>query len=347
MIGLNFLLNVKIRKEEGMKTKKSKMLTETSLLFMALFLMGFGPTILHAAGSGYPDKAITLVIPSTPGGITDLTGRLWSEALEKYLKQPVVVVNKPGGGMTIGGYAVASAKPDGYTIGLLPGSASLTELFTYFQTAPYSSNDLKPIFGASAVVLTIAVKGDAPWNNLRELIEFARNNPGMKYGHHGRSTTGYLVMTTIARTEKVNFVHVPILNDTEIIPAILGGHFPIGTPGLPAVASLFEAKRLKLLALCIERRSVLASDVPPIVELGYKLPSAPFLGIFGPKGTPDEVVKKLGEVAHKISEDKDFQNKAKNMSIQLDYKDTASFEKYILGYKEGIKTFFKEEGLVK
>jgi tripartite-type tricarboxylate transporter receptor subunit TctC len=314
-------------------------------LLTSALLIGLLATEIDAAS--YPDRTITLVVPYAPGGVTDLGARALAEAMERHLKQPVVVVNKPGGGTTIAGNAVATAKPDGYTLGFLPTSASLPEVFTYFYEAPYSSKDLRPACRILAPVLAVTVKEDAPWNSLKDLVEFARKNPGMKMGTHGKSTLGYLVMVTVGKAEKVNFVDVPFDGDSKIVPAILGGHVPVGTPAFPAIKSLLDSKKLKVLALCIERRADFAPEIPTVVELGYKLAFVSYLGVFGPKGLPDEVVKKIDEVVHKISEEQAFRTKINNMGTQLNYEPTASFEKSLNRYRENLQAFFKEEGLVK
>lgn len=331
--------------EGSMKVKRYGMLSAVCCLFVGLFMMGFLPNILGAAG--YPDKPITLVVPMAPGGTTDLGARVLAEAMEKHLKVPVVVVNKPGGAMTIGGYAVASAKPDGYTLGFLAGSGAIPEAFTYFYSAPYSSADLKPICRFQTVVLTITVKGDAPWNTLKEFIEYARKNPRMKYATHGKSTTGFVTMTTLAKDEKLSFVDVTFESDATIIPAILGGHVSFGTPALSSIKSLREAKKLKVLAVTMDKRADIAPDIPTVAEAGYRVTYVPYNGLFAPKGTPDEVVKKISEVVRKICEDKEFRNKAKNMDLQLNYEDPASFEQAIMRVKGNLINFFKEEGMVK
>jgi tripartite-type tricarboxylate transporter receptor subunit TctC len=166
-------------------------------------------------------------------------------------------------------------------------------------------------------------------------------------GTHGKSTLGYLVMTTVGKAEKVSFVDVPFAGDSKIVPAILGGHVPFGTPAFPSIKPLLDAKKVKVLALCIEKRADFAREIPTVVELGYKLAFISYLGVFGPKGTPDEVVKKIDEVVRKISEEQDFRSKINGMGTQLNYEDTASFEKSLVRYRENLQTFFKEEGLVK
>jgi tripartite-type tricarboxylate transporter receptor subunit TctC len=154
-------------------------------------------------------------------------------------------------------------------------------------------------------------------------------------------------MANIAKEEKLNLVGVPYKGDSDQIPALLGGHIPIGTPGFASIQSLFEAKKVKVLAVLNEKRVDLAPDIPTVVELGYKLPFEAFTGLFGPRGTPDGVAKKINEVARKISEDEDYQNKIKKLIVQVTYEDTAPFEKSLVRLKKNLETFFKEEGLVK
>ena len=334
-------------REKIMGTKRSKEVTAIigSILF-SLCVLAL-TTGVHGATAAYPERPVTLVVPYAPGGVTDLGARVLADAMEKHLKKSVVVTNKAGGGTTIGGYAVAAAKPDGYTLGFFPTSASIPEVYTYFHEAPYTSKDLKPICRILAPVLAITVKGDSSLESIRDLVGFAAKNPNTKSATHGKSTLGYLAMQTIGKAEKVNFVDVPFDGDSQIVPAILGGHVPVGTPAYPAVKSLLGGKKLKVLALLIEKRADFAPNVPTLVELGYKLAFVSYLGVFAPKGTPDDIVRKINEAVAKIAQYPDFRSKISGMGTQLSYEDTDSFEKSIDQYKENLRVFFKEEGLVK
>lgn len=302
---------------------------------------------LRSASAEYPERTITLIVPYPPGGVTDLGARALADALENHLKKPVVVVNRAGGATTIGGNAVVTAKPDGYTLGFFPSSASIPEVYTYFYQAPYSSKDLKPVCKAAIPVLTLSVKGDSPMNTVKDLVEYARKNPGTKVGIHGKSTVGYLAMRTIAKTENINLVDVPFDGDTKIVPAILGDHVPVGTPAYPAVRSLVDAKQIKALALLIDKRADFAPGTPSIAESGYRLPAGTYLGVFAPKNTPDDIAKKLSDVIAKITAEREFRTKVHGMGIQVSFDDTQSFQKSISQYTENLQTFFKEEGLVK
>lgn len=314
-----------------------------SLVFFILMLAG----ATNAPAAEYPDRAITLVIPYPPGGVTDLGARALAEAMEKYLKKPVVAVNKAGGSTTIGGNAVATAKPDGYTLGFFPSSASIPEVYTYFYEAPFSSKDLKPVSKVGIPVLTIAVKGDSPMNSVKDLVEYARKNPGTKIGIHGKSTQGYLVMRSIAKAENISLIDVPFDGDTKIVPAILGGHVPAGTPAFPAVGSLIDAKQIKALALLTEKRADFAPTIPSIAELGYKMAFGAYLGVFAPKGTPDDIIAKLNDAIGKVAQEPQFRAKIHGMGTQVSFEETKAFEKSINQYKEALQVFFKEEGLVK
>jgi tripartite-type tricarboxylate transporter receptor subunit TctC len=320
----------------------------TYVILAALFLAAPCFSVLYAADANYPTRAITLVNPMAPGGLTDVAARLLAEALEKQMKQPVVVVNKPGGAMTTGGYAVASAKPDGYTLGFFMNSAATPEVYTYFYSAPYSSNDLRAVCRTHFFNTAVTVKGDAPWNSMKDFVEYARKNPGTKFGHNGKGGLQYVIMTSIARAEGLKLVDVPFDGDGSSMPAIMGGHIPVALPAYAVVKPLAQAKKLKILAISSEKRLEIAPEYPALGELGYKLPVyASFFAVFAPKKTPDEIVKKLEDAIHRIMQDKEFQTRNKALDLTMSYQDSQNFEKYLTQWKADIQTFFKEQGMVK
>ena len=194
------------KRRTKMNAKKYTLWVGIGCLFLTVCSMASWVSITDAAGADYPNRSISIILGVPPGGSTDMGARLLAQFMEKELKQPVVVVNKPGAAATIGGYSVVSAKPDGYTLGYFPGSGAVPEVYTYFYSAPYTSSDLRPVARIHAPVIVIAVKEDAPWNSLKELIDYARNNPGMKLGHIGKSTTQYVVMSTIIRAANLQMV---------------------------------------------------------------------------------------------------------------------------------------------
>jgi tripartite-type tricarboxylate transporter receptor subunit TctC len=327
-----------------MRTKRSAM--SVFCFMMALCLIASFATTAGAAAQ-YPNRAITIIVPYPAGGVTDLSARALAEAMEKHLKQPVVVVNKTGGRATIGGNAMVTSKPDGYTLGFFPIATALPEVFSYFFDAPYASKDIRPVSCAVATGMSIVVRADSPFNSIKDVVEHARKNPGLKIGSPGKQTLPYMVMQGIGKKEGVTFTDVPFGGDAGTTPALLGGHVPVCAIDYSAIKSLVDAKKLRVLAVCTEKRVDFAPDVPAMGELGYKLAYNSVLGLFGPKGLPEEIVQKLDTLVAEISRDKDFRTRMRNMAIQPYYEDSATYQKSLARYKESMTAFFNEEGLVK
>ncbi len=317
-------------------------------LFAVLFLSAFMTDALSAGSKEYPNRTVTIIVPYPPGGGTDLTARALAEGFQKHLKQPFVVVNKVGGATTVGGYAVASAKTDGYTLGFFPPAATIPEAYTYFQEAPYSSRDIKPISGLQPPIQSVAVKDDAPWQSLKELVEYARNNPGIKVSTGGKQTTPHMFLAILNRFEKTGFVGIPFAGDPPNLAALMGGHVSVGILDYSAMRSLVEAKKLRLLAVVTsEKRIDYIPTVPTGIELGYRIPYWPINGLVGPKDLPQEIVETLDHTVAKICTEQDFQAKIRNMTVQIDYQNSASYERTLAKFKESVMAFFKQEGLVK
>ena len=317
-------------------------------VLIIFLLVELGCTVAYAAGLEYPTHGVTIVVPYPAGGATDLAARALADALEKHLKHPFVIVNKVGGATTAAGYAVASAKPDGYTLGYFPPAASIPEAFTYFQEAPYSSKDVKPISGVSAVVQSVAVKEEAPWNSLKELVEFAKKNPGIKVSTGGKQTVPHMFLTTLNKMEKTGFVGVPFAGDPPNLAALLGGHVSVGVLDYSTMKPVVDAKKLKLLAVVTsDKRVDFIPSVPTATELGYPVVFLPILGLVGPRGIPEEIVEKLDTVVAKVVTEQDFQTKMRHMTLQINYQNSTNYERSLAKFKDNILLFFKEEGFVK
>ena len=300
-----------------------------------------------AAESKYPNRPITLVVPYPPGGSTDLAARLFADGLEKLLKQPVVVTNKVGGASTIGGNTVALAKPDGYTLGYLPFHTANPEAYAYFMDAPYTSKNFRPVCAVTAGIAAVAVKADSPLNSLKELIEYAKKNPGLKCGTSGKATPPFRLVATLDRAEKMGFVHVPFQGDAEVCLGVVGDHVNFAALIYGAGKAMADAKKIRFLAVSTKKRLEFAPDVPTVNESGYKSPNPDSQTVYGPKGIPDEVVKVISEAAAQIVQQPEYLAKINSMGLMVNYEGAATIEKTNEAEKEEILSFFKEEGLVK
>lgn len=321
-------------------------------MFIGLFFLFFIFSLVVSSGTGayaadYPNRPITLVVPYPPGGSTDLAARVYADGLEKLLKQPVVVANKAGGASTVGGNFVAQAKPDGYTLGYFPFHTAVPEVFSYFMDAPYSSKDFKPICTITAAITVVAVKADAPWNSLKEVIEFAKKNPGMKFGHNGKNTPPFRLAAMLDKQEKLGLLFVPFQGDSEVALALLGDHIRLSAPIYASIKSLADGKKVKLLAAGTKKRLEFAPDIPTVNELGYNSPSPDPQSVYGPKGTPDAVVKIISDASRKVVENPNYRTKVFSLGVPINYQDAATIEKANPQVKEEVYTFFKEEGLIK
>lgn len=247
----------------------------------------------HAADS-YPQKPITLIVPWAAGGSTDILARVLSEHLTRSLGQPVIVDNKPGASGNIGSAMVARAKPDGYT--LLVGSMSTHAMNpALMANMPFRGvEDFTPLGLLAYVTNTMVVHPSVPAQNLKELIAYAKANPGkLAYASAGPGSTNHLSAVLFERMAGVQMLHVPYKGGAPAVVDTVAGQtqilFSAGTQTLPHV----KAGKLRLLAVTEAKRSPLLPNTPTVAETvpGYEL--AVWYGAFGPKGMPADLVARL------------------------------------------------------
>ncbi|CAG9170715.1 hypothetical protein LMG23992_01757 [Cupriavidus laharis] len=247
----------------------------------------------HAADP-YPQKPITLIVPWAAGGSTDILARVLSEHLTRSLGQPVIVDNKPGASGNIGSAMVARAKPDGYT--LLVGSMSTHAMNpALMPNMPFRGvEDFTPLGLLAYVTNTMVVHPSVPAQNLKELIAYAKANPGkLAYASAGPGSTNHLSAVLFERMAGVQMLHVPYKGGAPAVVDTVAGQtqilFSAGTQTLPHV----KAGKLRLLAVTEAKRSPLLPNTPTVAETvpGYEL--AVWYGAFGPKGMPADLVARL------------------------------------------------------
>jgi len=327
-----------------MKTVGGRWFPALAVLVSAMVL---GGPLATEARAQYPNKAITLIVPYPAGGVTDLAARALADSLSKHLPQPVVVLNRPGAGATIGGGVVASSAPDGYTLGFFPLAAAIPEVFRFRYTAPYKTTDLKPIAAVAATAMSFAVKAESPLRSMKDVVELARKNNGLVIGTPGPQTLPSMLMVKISKKEGVKLEDVAFGGDAKTLPALLGGHVQVGAIDYSALRSSVEAGKLRVLAVCTENRVDFLPNVPTVLELGYPLPYVSALGVFGPKALPADLVKKLQDLVAKITKEPEFIGKMKKLTIQTAFKDSATYQAAVLRDRDNLETFFRERGMYK
>jgi len=264
----------------------------------------------RAWAQAYPTRPIRLVIPFPPGGAFDAVGRPLADRL-KPLLGTVVVDNIGGGGASLGAAAVAHARPDGYTL-LLGGTLPhVNEAVLKSQPLYDPVKDLVPIAAVAANVLCVAVHPSVPVQTLKELIAYAKANPGkLSYGHAGVGSIQHLtgeLFKSIAGTPDI--VQVPYKGTGPLITDLLGGQIPMGTPGVTGqLLEFHRSGRLRVLAVTSPTRLVAAPDLPTAAELGFPgMTVRGSIGLLAPAGTPKGIVEQIAQAARTAIADPAYQ----------------------------------------
>ena len=263
-----------------------------------------------ALAQAYPTRPIRLVIPFPPGGAYDAVGRPLADKLRPLLGT-VVVDNIGGGGASLGAAAVARARPDGYTL-LLGGTLPhVNEALLKSKPLYDPVKDLDPIAAVAANVLCIAVHPSVPAQTLRELIAYAKANPGkLSYGHAGVGSIQHLtgeLFKSLAGTPDI--APVPYRGTGPLVADLLGGQIQMGTPGVTGqVLEFHRAGKLRVLAVTSPTRLVAAPELPTAVELGFPgMTVRGSIGLLAPAGTPKEIIEQIARATRTAVAEPDFQ----------------------------------------
>jgi tripartite-type tricarboxylate transporter receptor subunit TctC len=298
---------------------------------VAAFLLAITLPFVAAAQDKYPDRPITMVVPFPPGGVADLTGRPVAAAMERILKQPVVVQNKTGAGGAVGMAAVANAKPDGYTILMSLSSISIIpEADKLFDRTPaYTMDQLAPIALISADPTILVVPADRPWQTVKDFIEDAKKRPGeIAYSSSGIYGTLHMAMEMLSNAAGIKLKHVPFNGAGPAMTALLGGHVQSLASGPNVVIPHVKAGKLRPLAGWGDKRVASLPDVPTFKELGLDIEFYIWAGLFVPAQTPAPVVQSLREAARKVVQDPEFRSAMEKMETPIVYKDAPEFKAF-------------------
>jgi len=263
-----------------------------------------GAFIQPVLAADYPTRPIEICIGFSPGGSIDLAARVVAEMARKYIRQPMVILNKPGAGGSLAALEVAKSPANGYK--LFTNSTMYFAVTSKTQKLMFDPSLLVPIAGFMEYTDGIIVRGDSPWKTLPELIDYAKKNPGkIRWAHVGRGTKPFLAGQLIFRKAGVEAIDIPQKGSADAILAILGGHVDVAfSPFLPALEHLKSGK-LRFLMNFSDRRYTTLPQVPSAVELGYEDlgKMIPIASMFAHKDTPEEIKRILGDCFKKVFED--------------------------------------------
>lgn len=259
-----------------------------------LFAIAVSVLASFAAAQGdFPTKPVRLLVGFPPGGSTDVLARALAVEGRKLLGQEIVVVNRPGASGVIAINEVAAASPDGYTIGVTPSTA-LTLAHHFMNIRPDLLEATTALMLVGRQRIGIVTQADSPQRTLKEFVEHARKNPGkVSVGIPGLGTKVELITRAIALYEKIDLSIVPFQGDAGVVTGLRGSHIAAGSLSAGGWATHVRAGTMRLLASYEDDRFDVAPNVPTLQEMGYPLTGATIQYMYGPKGLPPAVARRL------------------------------------------------------
>lgn len=284
------------------------------------------------AQTDFPTRPITMVVPFPPGGQADLAARPTAAAMERILRQPVVVQNRTGAAGAIGNAFVARAAPDGYTLAMaLSSLAVIPEAERLFNRAPpYTADQFAPIALVNADPTMLAVPANAPWRSLEEFIVAARADPGsIAYGSSGTYGTLHVAMEMFAAAASIRLLHVPFQGAGPAITALLGGQIQALATAPGTLTGHVRDGRLRVLACWGRDRVAAFPDVPTFMERGFRdVEFYIWAGLFAPAATPAPVLARLRDAVRQAVQDPDLVRAFTAAGAPVAYMDAPEFARF-------------------
>jgi tripartite-type tricarboxylate transporter receptor subunit TctC len=324
-------------------------------MFKKISMFAFSVTILLAtyspghllADEKFPTKPITILVPYSAGGSTDLTTRALGEAASKTLGQPIVVEDKPGGSGAVAIASLLQTPADGYSL-LIMGSAQIAN--QYMNDVPYNVlRDLTPIIHHMSYNAGLVVRSDSPWKTFKEFFDYVKANPGkLTYGSSAAGTPQHLVMERLCQEQGLKMKFIPFGSGIKAVTALLGGHIEVVsqvTEWKPYV----ESGELRLLVTYGTKRMPQFPDVPTLIDLGYNITQVGFNAVVGPRGVPPDRVKILAQSFKAVLDDpnSEFNKLMVKYDVVAEYMGPEEFAKYLKRFDEETRTLIESSGIGK
>ena len=296
----------------------------TALLIATFASIGFTGAVA-AQDAPYPNRPGTLVVPTAPGGTTDISARMLAEPLGKALGQSVVVENKGGGNGAIAALAVKRAEPNGYTLLMQYSGYHVITPHVSQQKPQWSAEDFRPVANVVSAPQLVVVREGIPAKTLPELIAYAKANPGkLTYASSGNGSLQHVTGAMLEQQAGVQLTHVPYKGTGPALQDMLGGQVDMtfGTP--PPFMQHIAAGKLRALAVTGKTRLPSLPNVPTSAEAGMpKLDATSWFAVFAPAKTPQPIIDRISSEIAKLTATPAFQQKAAEQGASADYMDPA------------------------
>lgn len=301
-----------------------------------------------ARGQDYPRGPINLVIPLAPGDATDTSARSMAEELSRELKVPIVPINRPGGGGSVGTDSVVKAKADGYTITLTNNASLIYRSIMDPANVTYDAlRDLTPLGLAMRSPSILAVRGDAPYRTLAELVEYSKKNPGrIRIGTAGSGSVGEFCVRTITSLTGADLTLVPFTGASPAVTALLGGHVEGIVLALGTMTGHLRSGAFR--GLVISSKYADFPGIPTMEELGHREPLfGVWVAFFAPAGVPPEVKQTLVPALETAIKSPAIAAKLKPLGMVLDYAPPEKLIEEIRDEHRRVEAIARKAGLIK
>jgi tripartite-type tricarboxylate transporter receptor subunit TctC len=296
---------------------------------LAAAALGLG---ISAQAQSFPERSITMIVPFTPGGVSDITARPLAIGMAANLGQTIVIDNKGGAGGAIGMAATAKSRPDGHTLMMALPSLITIPISDRIsgRAASFQADQFRPIARLTADPTVLAVRAESKWNTLADFIRDAKAQPGkISYSSSGIYGTTHVAMEILANAAGLQLIHVPFGGGGQQIQSLLAGQVDatMQTPG--AIAAHIASGKLRLLAAMSRDRVPSLPDLPTARELGYDGEFYLWTGVFAPVGTPDAVVTRLRAAVKAGSAHPTFTQAMAAQRTPIQYLDSEEFVRFL------------------
>ena len=304
----------------------------SSLIRSALAMTTLAAAV-GASAQTYPDRPVTMVVPFTPGGVSDITARPLAIGMAANLGQNVVIENKGGAGGAIGMAAAARARPDGYTVMMALPSIITIPISDRIsgRAATFQLNQFHPVARLTADPTVLLVRADSPWNTLADFIKDVRSRPGkVSYSSSGIYGTTHVAMEILAHAAGLQMIHVPFSGGGQQVTGLLAGQVDatMQTPGV--MAGHLAAGKVKVLASMSRERVPSLPAVPTARELGYDGEFYLWTGVFAAIGTPEPVLARLRASIKEASAHTAFTSAMGAQKTPVQFLDAADFAQFLV-----------------
>ena len=300
------------------------------------------------AQTKFPSRPIQFICPWGAGGGTDRVARMLAVLLEKDLGQPVTVVNRTGGGGAVGHTAGSTAALDGHTITIVTVEIVMMH---WMGLAKVNYTDFKPVALVNMDAAGVSVKADAPWKTLKELLDYAKANPGkLKASGTGKGGIWDLARAGMLKAAGISVDAIPWVPSEGAAPGLqelVAGGIQVVTCSLVEARSMIEAKKVRALAIMGEKRAELFPEVPTLKELGLNWTMGAWRGVGVPKDTPDDIAKVLEKSLEKAVASAEFKKFMQDSGFGILWKPSAEYGKFMAEGDKEMGVLMKEVGLVK